>query len=74
MQITVKLFATLREGRFNEQKREYGSGVTVQAVMDDLGIKPEEATVMLVNGNYAHTDFLLHDSDVIAFFPPLGGG
>lgn len=74
MQITVKLFAALRTGRFAEQKREYGAGVTVRGVMDDIGVTSEEATVVLVNGSHADLNLLLHEGDVIAFFPPIGGG
>jgi sulfur-carrier protein len=74
MQITVKLFATLRTGRFAEEKREYEPGVTVRAVMDDIGVTAEEATMVIVNGRHADYDVLLHEADVIALFPPIGGG
>lgn len=74
MQITVKLFATLRSGRFTEQKREYEPGVTVRVVMDDIGVTAEEATMVIVNGRHVDHDVLLHEADVVAFFPPIGGG
>ena len=74
MRITVKLFATLRTGRFSEQERDCQPGVRVQAIMDDLAITPEDAPLVFVNGRHAAPDLVLQESDVVAFFPPIGGG
>jgi|WetSurMetagenome_2_1015567.scaffolds.fasta_scaffold429710_2 sulfur-carrier protein len=74
MQITVKLFATLRVGRFIEQERAYAAGVTVGEIMDDLAITAQDAPLVFVNGRHTDRDRVLEDADTVAFFPPIGGG
>jgi molybdopterin synthase sulfur carrier subunit len=74
MHVTIKLYAALRDGRFSEQQKSYEPGITVQGVMDDLGIASGDAPVVFVNGRNADNTILLHDEDVIAIFPAIGGG
>lgn len=74
MHITVKLFATLRQGRFNEEEREYTSGTTIGHIIRTLGINEKEAALIFVNGRHAETGEGLHDGDTLAVFPPIGGG
>jgi sulfur-carrier protein len=74
MIITVKLFATLRNGRFKVEPREYPPLSTVEQVVADLNITREEVAMILVNGHSAGPDKQLNDGDTLALFPPVGGG
>jgi sulfur-carrier protein len=72
--VIVKLFATLREGRFAEETRECESGADVASIVRDLGIPGKEAALILINGRHADLSTQLSDQDVLAIFPPIGGG
>lgn len=74
MNVKVKLFATLRDGRFEEEVREYPSEITVRLVLKDLGISEYEVKVVFVNSRHAKLDQELCDGDVLGVFPPIGGG
>lgn len=74
MTITVKLFATLRAGRFVIEDREYPDGASVGNIVKDLDIPEEEVALMLVNGLHVEIDRVLSDGDTLALFPPVGGG
>jgi molybdopterin converting factor small subunit len=74
MHVMVKLFATLRQGRLNEEEREYPVGTTIGYTIQALGISEKEAALIFVNGRHAKTDDELHDGDTLAIFPPIGGG
>lgn len=72
--ITVKLFATLREGRFDIRTMRFSSGATVAEVVRVLGIPEKEVSLILVNHRHHDMDHLLGDGETLAFFPPVGGG
>ncbi len=74
MKITVKLFATLRTGRFKAESREYAPGTTVAGVARELNIPREELALILINGRSAEPDSELSDGDTLSLFPPVGGG
>lgn len=74
MRVTIKLFATFREGRFKVEMRELPEGSCVLDVLHPLNIKPEEIAICLLNGKDAKEHNLLHDGDTLALFPPVGGG
>ncbi len=74
IQVIVKLFATLREGRFSVETRECEPGSDVRRVIRDLGIPENEAALILINGRHADLATQLNDQDVLAVFPPVGGG
>ncbi len=74
MHITIKLFATLREGRFNEQVRECAEGVTAGRVMKDLAIPEEQVTLIFINGVHGDPGSRLREGDTLSLFPPVGGG
>jgi molybdopterin converting factor small subunit len=74
MKITVKLFATLRIGRFKQDQRDYPVGATCQQVAADLGVGREETGMVLVNGRHASLKQVLNDGDSLSLFPLLGGG
>jgi molybdopterin converting factor small subunit len=74
MQITVRLFATLRANRFKEQTRQYSPGTTVSQVVEDLKILRKDVALILVNGQTGFFDQELYDNDILSLFPPVGGG
>ena len=74
IKITVKLFAALRKGRFEKEPRKYSSGTTVKQVIDELNIPRDQAAIIFVNNRHAKLEYQLSDGDVVAFFPPIGGG
>lgn len=72
--IEVRLFATLREGRekiqyFDAQK--YSTGTDL---LKHLEISSKEVAIFLINGRHSNVTDSIKDNDVIAIFPPIGGG
>jgi sulfur carrier protein ThiS len=84
MKITLKLFATLAahlpsESRSKGQAElELAPETTVQALIDQRGLPPKLCTLVLVNGLYVAPGDLagqvLREGDVLAIWPPVGGG
>lgn len=72
--IEVRLFATFREGRekvsFFDQKDFKNAG----EIIDYLRIPRQDVAILLINGLYSPIDASVKDGDVIALFPPVGGG
>ena len=74
MNITIQLFATFRDGRFKEERKDFVDDITLGYVIAELGIAENEIGMMLVNGRHASMEQVLIDGHVIALFPLLGGG
>ncbi len=74
MTITIKLFATLQKGRFDIETREIAPDTPIQSIIEDLGISKEEAAIIFVNHKHAPLDYQLKEGDILAIFPPIGGG
>ncbi len=74
MQITIKLFATLRKGRFEEKSVELSPGTTVGGVIRELELPEKEVTLIFINGRHADLTTILSAGDALALFPPVGGG
>jgi sulfur carrier protein len=74
MQITVKLFATLRDGRFESAPVELPEGSLVSDVIAAAGVPLKDAAVIFVNGRHAEHGRPLSPGDAVAVFPPVGGG
>lgn len=74
MKVKVKLFATLRDGRFEEDVLQFEPQTTVAQVVAALNILDTEVKVAFVNNRHAKLDHELHDGDVLGIFPPIGGG
>jgi len=74
MRITVKLFASLRIGRFKQEERTYPVGINCQQVAENLGIKVDEVCIVLVNGRPESREHVLNDGDVLSFIALVGGG
>ena len=75
MEITVKLFAYFRDGRFKEAAScFFDEGTTPQEVITSLGIDMDDVGVIMVNNRHADSDSCLQQDDVLAVFPKIGGG
>lgn len=79
MRVEVRLFATLAaflppDGRDGAAELEVPEGSTVTEVTRRLGIPPDLARVVLVNGRDVGSEALLSTCDVVTIFPPLAGG
>jgi sulfur-carrier protein len=72
--VTVKLFASLRTGRFEERAIALDPGTSVRGVVETLGIPLDEVTLILVEHRHRDLDFVLSDGQTCALFPPVGGG
>jgi len=72
--IEVRLFATFREGRdkvlFLDAKEYKKAG----EVLDYLDIPHEEVAIYLINGRHSKVTDSISEGDVLAIFPPVGGG
>jgi sulfur-carrier protein len=74
MPVKVKLFASLRKGRFDVEDRLYQPGLTCRKVVDEIGIPEDAIRLIFINGRHASLEDQLADGDTLALFPPLGGG
>jgi molybdopterin synthase sulfur carrier subunit len=74
MRVTVKLFATLREGRFFVDTLEFKAGTTVTDVVRYLDISEQEAALTFINSRHVSPSTALANGDTLAIFPPVGGG
>jgi molybdopterin synthase sulfur carrier subunit len=74
MKITVKLFATFRIGRDKIQIMDLQEGTTPESIVDELGIDVKDIAILLINGRDGEINSTLIDGDVLAIFPPVGGG
>jgi molybdopterin converting factor small subunit len=79
VRVEVRLFATLAtflppHSRDGAAVLEIPDGATIQDVTRRLGIPPDLARVVLVNGRDAGADASLAAEDIVTIFPPLAGG
>ncbi len=74
MNITVKLFATFRTGRFGTENREYDSGTTVENIIEELKIPVDQIGVFLVNGRHLELDAEVAEGDILSIFPLVSMG
>lgn len=74
MNIKVRLFATLRNGRGKELNVQLAQGAVVRRIIEALGISEDEVAILLVNGRDATLDKELGEGDTVSIFPPVGGG
>ena len=74
MNITVKLFASFRTGRFDIENRDYPAETTVADVADSLNLQQSELGIMMINNRHVKLERQLEEGDILALFPLLGGG
>jgi len=74
MQITVKLFAGFRKGRFKVRVIEFEAGIAVAQVVQKIEAPEAEVGIMICNGRHIDLTGKLEDGDVLSVFPKVGGG
>lgn len=74
MKITVKLFATLRDYGPEIQVLNVPEGSTIEEVVESLDLPEDIPLLRIVNGVHGGPEKTLEDGDVLALFPPVGGG
>ena len=76
IEITVKLFAQYREGRFKVDKKIYPSGITAGEIVKDIGINENDLPigVLMVNGRHVEKEHILQNGNIFSIFPKVGGG
>lgn len=72
--IDVKLFALLRQGREKQYLLASDGIATAGDIMRRLEIPEEEVTILLINGRHSKPSDAVKDGDLVALFPPTGGG
>ena len=72
--IEVRLFATLREGRGKILKLDAAEFAAAGDIVRHLEIPMEEVAILLINGFHQKPETPVKDGDVVALFPPVGGG
>ena len=83
MKINIELYASLMAllppgtERFRRQL-PVADGSSVQQIIDQLKIEPEQAHLVLVNGAFINPDqralHVLNENDTLAVWPPVAGG
>ena len=72
--IEVRVFATLRQGR-DKVTMLPADGLTCAGdVLEKMGIPAGEVSILLVNGFHQNPETPVKDGDIVALFPPVGGG
>lgn len=72
--ITLKLFASLGKDFGRQSEVPVDGPTTVGEVLVGLGVPTEKAAIILVNNRHANLPDPIEPGDVIAVFPPVGGG
>ena len=72
--LEVRLFATLREGRGKVVMLDAAEFANAGSIIHYLNIPEEEVAILLINGFHKKPEEPVKDGDIIALFPPVGGG
>ncbi len=74
MDIEVRFFATLREGRGKKVYLDYEEGIDSYNIIRLFKIKEEDVAILLINGRNGELNTKLSKGDIVSIFPPVGGG
>ncbi len=72
--IEVRLFATLREDRGKYLYLNASEFKDGQSIIKHLEIDRNDVAIFLINGIHSKVEDAINDEDIIAIFPPVGGG
>lgn len=72
--IEVRVFATLRQGRDKVTMLPPEGIATAADILSLLDIPAEEVSILLINGFHRKPETPVKDGDIVALFPPVGGG
>jgi len=73
MEVNVKLFGDLREGRFEEEKTQVEENSRVIDLINKHNLPKENVAICMVNCCVVEFDQVLQNQDTVAFSPPVGG-
>ncbi|MDP4126622.1 MAG: MoaD/ThiS family protein [Bacillota bacterium] len=73
MEVKVKLFGDLREGRFAENSTQLEDNSRVIDVIKKHNLPIEHVAICMVNSQQAEFGQILQNQDTVAFSPPVGG-
>lgn len=73
MEVKVKLFGDLREGRFKEEKTQLEENSRVIDIINKHNLPLENVAICMVNSQVAEFGQELKNQDIVAFSPPVGG-
>ncbi|MBO3809012.1 MAG: MoaD/ThiS family protein [Candidatus Brockarchaeota archaeon] len=80
MKILVKYFASYREavGKY-EEELELTPGSTIKEVLEEIvskhpGVEVDKEAIIVLNQKIVRDNPEVKEGDVLAIFPPLGGG
>ena len=73
MEIKVKLFGDLREGRFEEEQTQLEENSRVSDLINKHNLPLEKVAICMVNSRVVEFDTVLQNQDIVAFSPPVGG-
>ena len=74
MRIHVKCFATLADHSPPGGFLELAEGATVQTMLPDLGLGPDDIKLVFINSKNSSLENVLADGDQVGLFPAVGGG
>ncbi|KUK73071.1 MAG: putative MoaD/ThiS domain protein [Clostridiales bacterium 38_11] len=72
--IEIRYFATLRRNGLKKEVLSFKDGISVSKVLSEILIEEKDVAILLVNGIKVSFDKELKDGDIVALFPPVGGG
>ena len=72
--IEVRVFATLRQGREKVTLLPADNITCAADILSRMNIPAEEVSILLVNGFHQKPETPVKDGDIVALFPPVGGG
>ncbi|KUO70386.1 MAG: molybdopterin synthase sulfur carrier subunit [Desulfosporosinus sp. BRH_c37] len=73
MEVKVKLFGDLREGRFKEEKTQLEENSRVIDIINKHNLPLEEVAICMVNSRVVEFGQEVQNQDIVAFSPPVGG-
>ena len=76
MKITIKINSYLQQYVDGQEEisREIEPGSTIKNILDSFEFPEGTKFLTLINGVHQLLGYVLNDGDVLAVFPPLGGG
>ena len=74
MKITIKLFATLRDFGPGIKEVSVSENSTIEKAVKSLNLPEEIPSLTIANGVHTDPKEKLKEGDVLALFPPVGGG
>ncbi|MBN1686441.1 MAG: MoaD/ThiS family protein [Spirochaetales bacterium] len=72
--ITVKLFAGLNRNFAVPDSIDLTSAHKIGEIITAIGIPEKKVSIIFVNNRHAKVTDVVRPGDVLALFPPIGGG